>query len=91
MNQRSAARVARVTTLRKKTYGENMKILIKQVKSQLQTHGKPFITEPIIYVSWKTPTATNLVNDCYGKLKCFQSSIVTIPTQLELLFGALDM
>lgn len=74
--------MARVTRVRENTYGVSMNVLIKQIKSQLQTHGKPFITDLIIFISWKTPTATNLVNDCYDKLKCIKSSIVIIPTQL---------
>lgn len=46
--------------------------------------GLPFITDPIIFISWKTPAATNLVNFCYGKLKYIKLSIVAIPTQLGL-------
>ena len=82
LKQCSGDKAAWVTRVRKNPYSENMKILIKQVKSQLQTHGKPFITDPIIFISWKTPTATDLVDDCYGKLKCVKSSIVITPTQL---------
>lgn len=57
----------------------SMIILIKQVKSQLQTYGIPFITDLIIFITWNTPTATDLVSDCYGKLK---PSNVIIPIQL---------
>lgn len=70
LKQCSVGRMARVTRVRENTYGVSMNVLIKQIKSQLQTHGKPFITDLIIFISWKTPTATNLVINCYVQLKC---------------------
>lgn len=85
LKQCSVGRVARVTRVRENTYGESMNVLIKQIKSQLQTHGKPFISDLIIFISWKTLTLTNLVNDCYGKLKRTKSTIVIIQLGVTLV------